>query len=134
MPNDHVDVLTTYANNGFIGGNGVPGLSNLQIDLTTNPGFTTVTATSPPSDVALEIRSFTLDEETGAINLVWTSEEGAEYRIVYGTDLSELELELEEAYPADEGDTTSFPFNRALLFLPGAERVFFRVEKRMPQG
>ena len=48
LPNDFVNVLTTYANNGFIGGNGVPGLSNLQIDLTTNPGFTTVSVAPIP--------------------------------------------------------------------------------------
>ena len=41
--------LTNYANANQIGGNGVLGLSNINIDLTTNPGFTTVTAIPEPS-------------------------------------------------------------------------------------
>jgi hypothetical protein len=55
VPNDFVGVLTTYANNGFLGGLGVPGMSNLTIDLTKNPGFTTayVTVIPEPSTIVL---------------------------------------------------------------------------------
>jgi len=47
LPNDFVGLLTQYADAGKIGGNGVPGMSNLAIDLDKNPGFTTVYIPEP---------------------------------------------------------------------------------------
>jgi len=47
VPGDFVGVLTGYANDNKIGGLGVPGLSNLSIDLTKNVGFTTVYIPEP---------------------------------------------------------------------------------------
>ncbi|MCA9412902.1 MAG: hypothetical protein H6751_04635 [Candidatus Omnitrophica bacterium] len=41
IPGDFVSVIGTYAGNGYFAGDGVVG--NVQADLTTNPGFTTVT-------------------------------------------------------------------------------------------
>lgn len=53
LPGDFVGVLTDYANANLIGGNGVPGLSNLAIDLTRNPGFTTAYAIPEPTGLLL---------------------------------------------------------------------------------
>jgi hypothetical protein len=39
VPGDFVGALAAYANEGKIGGLGVPGMSNLAINLTTNPWF-----------------------------------------------------------------------------------------------
>ncbi|TWU21830.1 PEP-CTERM sorting domain-containing protein [Bythopirellula polymerisocia] len=47
LPGDFVGLLTDYANANKIGGNGVPGMSNLTIDLTKNPGFTTAYVAIP---------------------------------------------------------------------------------------
>jgi hypothetical protein len=47
VPGDFVGVLTDYANANKIGGLGVPGLSNLTIDLDKNPGWTTVYVPEP---------------------------------------------------------------------------------------
>jgi hypothetical protein len=47
LPGDFVGLLTDYANANKIGGNGVPGPSNLTIDLTKNPGFTTAYVAIP---------------------------------------------------------------------------------------
>lgn len=47
VPGNFVGVLTDYANANKIGGNGVPGMSNLIIDLEKNPGFTTAYVPEP---------------------------------------------------------------------------------------
>ena len=54
VPFDAVGSLTGYANANLIGGNGVPGPSNLLIDFdVTNPGFTTVRAIPEPATMML---------------------------------------------------------------------------------
>ncbi len=53
LPGDFVGVLTDYANANKIGGNGVPGLANLTIDLTKNPGFTTAYIVPEPTSLLL---------------------------------------------------------------------------------
>jgi len=53
VPGNFVGVLTNYANGNQLSGNGVPGLSNLLIDTTTNSGFTTVTAIPEPATLGL---------------------------------------------------------------------------------
>lgn len=55
LPGDFVGLLTDYANANKIGGNGVPGLSNLVIDLTRNPGFTTAYAIPEPTGAMLAL-------------------------------------------------------------------------------
>lgn len=51
LPGDFEAVIATYAGNGLISGNGIVG--NIQTDLTSNPGFTTITAIPEPSTFAL---------------------------------------------------------------------------------
>lgn len=53
LPGDFVGVLNDYANANKIGANGVPGPSNLVIDLTRNPGFTTAYAIPEPTSILL---------------------------------------------------------------------------------
>lgn len=54
VPGDLVGSLTGYADAGLLSGLGVPGPSNLTIDLTKNPGFTTVYIGIPePTSVLL---------------------------------------------------------------------------------
>lgn len=53
LPGDFVGVLTDYANANLIGGNGVPGMTNLAIDLTRNPGFTTAYVVPEPTSLLL---------------------------------------------------------------------------------
>jgi len=45
LPGDFEGVIATYAANGLIAGDGIIG--NIKTDLTTNPGFTTVTVPEP---------------------------------------------------------------------------------------
>ncbi|TWT78363.1 hypothetical protein Pla123a_11540 [Posidoniimonas polymericola] len=53
LPGDFVGVLTDYANANKIGAKGVLGMSNLAIDLTRNPGFTTAYAIPEPTGLLL---------------------------------------------------------------------------------
>lgn len=60
LPGDFVGVLTNYANANKIGGNGVPGLANLTIDLTKNPGFTTAYINQIPEPASLLLMGLTV--------------------------------------------------------------------------
>jgi hypothetical protein len=51
LPGDFAAVIETYVANGLIAGNGVPGA--VEVDLTVNEGFTTITALAIPESVAL---------------------------------------------------------------------------------
>lgn len=53
VPGDFVGVLTDYANANKIGGNGVPGIANLTIDLVKNPGFTTAYIVPEPASLLM---------------------------------------------------------------------------------
>jgi hypothetical protein len=53
LPGDFVGLLTDYANANKIGGLGVPGMTNLTIDLTRNPGFTTAYVIPEPASLIL---------------------------------------------------------------------------------
>lgn len=53
LPGNFVSNLTGYVNAGKIVGNNTPGMSNLTIDTTTNPGFTTVRAIPESSSSVL---------------------------------------------------------------------------------
>jgi hypothetical protein len=53
LPGDFVGVLTDYANANKLAGLGVPGLANLTIDLTRNPGFTTAYVVPEPASLLL---------------------------------------------------------------------------------
>lgn len=53
LPGDFLGVLTDYANANKLGAGGVPGLANLAIDLTRNPGFTTAYFVPEPTSLLL---------------------------------------------------------------------------------
>ncbi|MEQ8846709.1 hypothetical protein [Botrimarina sp.] len=53
LPGDFVGLLTDYANAGKLAGAGVPGMTNLAIDLTRNPGFTTAYVIPEPAGLLL---------------------------------------------------------------------------------
>lgn len=53
LPGDFEGVIATYASNGLISGNGIVG--NIMTDLTTNEGFTTITAIPEPSTLVLGV-------------------------------------------------------------------------------
>ena len=130
LSGDRADRVNTSVANGSITGYGGEGTVNVSYD--ENGNLTVVSASPPPSNTPLVILTYTYDEESGDMCLTWGSKENTDYRIVYGSDLGGLDIELEEAYPADEGDSTEFPFNRFLLIDPDAERIYFRVEKVLP--
>lgn len=53
LPGDFVDLLTDYANANKLAGAGIPGMANLAIDLTRNPGFTTAYVVPEPAGLLL---------------------------------------------------------------------------------
>ena len=133
LPNDFVSVINDYVQAGKITANS--GESSVIVDLTTNPGQTTVTAGPiiEPNDEPLVISEITFDDSSGDISLTWNSLDTESFKIVYGLDLVDFSGELEENYGADAGLTTTYTFNRSELL--GAETsgtVFFRVERVNP--
>ncbi len=60
VPGDVVGLLTAYADALKIGGNGVPGPTNLTIDLTKNPGFTTAYISAVPEPGSMLLLSIGL--------------------------------------------------------------------------
>ena len=52
-------------------------------------------------------------------------------RIAYTTDLGDWDIDLDDGYPADPGETTTFSFNRADLVpsVQAASRLFFHIEE-----
>ncbi len=60
----------------------------------------------------------------GEFTLTWTSREGENYGVYYSSDLQNWGSDVNDSYPADPGETTSFTFNHPA---PGAKRLNFRV-------
>ena len=133
---DKVGVITSYIADGKITGNGVSGSNALIIDLTTNPGFTTVTATVPvePNDEEVMISNIDFDSSSEVISFTWNSRDGERFAISYGTDLISFEGGLEDTYDADAGITTTYSVNRSqLLGATTAPAVFFQVVRLAPE-
>lgn len=133
LPGDFVIVIRNYIEAGKITGN--LGGSSVLVDLTTNPGFTTVTA-GPiigPNEDPLVVSSISLDPATGEITMTWNSIETETFRILYGVDLLSFERLLASEYDAGPGASTTFSFNRSSLGdAATAGTVFFRVERELP--
>jgi len=130
LPGDMTGVLTSYINDGKITGNA--GSSALNIDLTTNPGFTTVTALPvvEPNDDPVMISDISFDLGSEGISLTWNSLDGEQFAIKYSLDLIDWEGELEERYDSDAGLATTYTVSRAnLLGVETAPAVYFRVER-----
>ena len=90
--------------------------------------FVAPTPDPEPNEKPFAIVDITLDEATGDITLTWNSKTGTSYGIFYGTDLVAWGGELDDRYPADAGETTTYAFNRSDLFdAASADDVFFRV-------
>ena len=75
-----------------------------------------------------QITSISYNPDTDEISITWPSREGAFYGIYFNSDLSNWDTDLNDSYPADPGDSTTFTFPRADAGA-GAERLFFRVEE-----
>ncbi|MFT5854310.1 MAG: hypothetical protein ACI8XO_001553, partial [Verrucomicrobiales bacterium] len=61
--------------------------------------------------------------------LTWPSKEGEFYGIFYTKDLSDWSRDLDDGYPADAGESTTYMFPSSLLGEPVPGRGFFRIEK-----
>ena len=132
LPGDFLDVILSYIDNEKISGNNVLGRGALIVDLTTNPGFTTVTAVPAvdPNTTPVFVSNITFDQTSEDITLTWDSEDGEEFIIRYGVDLISWDGELEDRYEADPGISTSYTVNRSnLLGATTASAVFFQVER-----
>ena len=130
LPGDMTGVLTNYVNDGKITGNA--GSSILNIDLTTNAGFTTVTAGPivEPNDAPVLISNFNFSQDTEEISFTWNSLDGEQFLVSYSLDLMDWSGELEERYDSDAGLTTTYSVNRSnLLGADTAGAVYFRVER-----
>lgn len=79
----------------------------------------------------LRIEALTIDEASGEMSLTWNSEPGETFRIAVSANLQGWGAnELIDAYGADNGESTTYRFNRSELNgLEQDGRLFFRVEK-----
>jgi hypothetical protein len=69
------------------------------------------------------------DRSDDTISLTWPSKAGQTYGIFYSEDLFDWETDLNDNYPADEGDSTTYTFPVSLIGDPGPGRGFFRIQK-----
>ena len=69
------------------------------------------------------------DNSDDTISLTWPSKEGQTYGVYYSEDLFDWDTDLNDSYPADEGDSTTYTFPVSLIGGPGSERGFFRIQK-----
>ena len=69
------------------------------------------------------------DRSDDTISLTWPSKEGQSYGIFYSEDLFNWDTDLNDNYPADEGDSTTYTFPVSLIGDPGPGRGFFRIQK-----
>lgn len=133
LPGDFVAVINEYVQADKVTANS--GESMVMVDLTTNPGFTTVTA-GPIIELnedPLVVSSITMDPVTGEITLTWNSIDSETFRIFYGVDLVSFEGQIASEYPAGPGATTTYSLNRSSLGeAASVGTVFFRVERELP--
>ena len=124
---DRTDAANNSIALGTLTAYGGEGTVEVSFDGGTN--LTTITGTPPPDD-PLTIIEFTFDDQTGATEITWNSVQDESYRIAYTTDLADWTKELDDAYPGDAGDTTTYAFNRSDLGADAiAGTVAFRIEK-----
>jgi len=69
------------------------------------------------------------DRSDDTISLTWPSKEGQSYGIFYSEDLFNWDTDLNDNYPADEGDSTTYTFPVSLIGDPGPGRGFVRIQK-----
>ena len=91
----------------------------------------------PPGRDSFRITDFVFDPGTGDFSITWNSKEGEFYRITYeigamgAPNASPWDIDIDDGYPADVGETTTFIFN--LLDLDAAAqaspRIYFRIEE-----
>ena len=75
------------------------------------------------------ITSFTYNAETDEFTLTWPSREGEFYIIRVSPDMSAWVFDLDDGYPADAGDFTTYTFPRSLLG-DNVTRFFLRIEQQ----
>ncbi len=69
------------------------------------------------------------DPSDDTISLTWPSKEGQSYGVFYSKDLFDWDTDLNDSYPADAGDSTTYTFPVSLIVDADPGRVFFRIEK-----
>ena len=69
------------------------------------------------------------DRGDDTISLTWPSTEGEFYGIFYTTDLGDWEIDLDDAYEGDPGESTTYTFPATDISDPVPDRVFFRIEQ-----
>jgi len=71
----------------------------------------------------------TPDRSDDSISLTWPSKEGRVYGVFYSTDLEDWDNDLDDSYPADAGDSTTYTFPASQIGNPIPTQVFFRIQK-----
>lgn len=97
-------------------------------------GASPIGATGPLGN--FRITNFSYDPASGDFSITWNSEEGAFYRIAYeigalgAPNDTPWDIDLDDGYEGEAGDSTTFTFNRADLINEAqtASRVNFRIE------
>lgn len=74
------------------------------------------------------ITDLSFDSENNKLTLTWDSSEGANYAVLFSTDLINWDHDLNDSVSADAGESTTTTFSLYGLDLPYT--VVFRVEKR----
>ena len=71
----------------------------------------------------------TADRSDDTISLTWPSREGESYGIFFNTDLSVWEKDLDDGYPADPGESTTYTLSVIDLGDPIPLRAFFQIRQ-----
>lgn len=74
-----------------------------------------------------EITDISFDPATDEVSITWASNEGRNYALSYSTDLVAFDSDINDAIPADAGNTTTATFTLPAELVE-SNRVFFRVE------
>jgi hypothetical protein len=76
----------------------------------------------------LAITEVSLNSATSEISLTWSSVPGQTYTIRYSPDLLDWAADLDDGFPADDGETTTATFDLGTLPEGVPSQLFFRVE------
>ena len=75
------------------------------------------------------ILDVTYNQDTDMISLTWTSKEGESYGVFVSPDMKAWDIDLDDGYPADPGESTTFTFAASDLGNPVPARSYFLVRK-----
>ena len=84
-----------------------------------------------PVTVALQFTEIIYDKDSDTFRFTWTSRQSRSYALFLSPNLADSWVELDDGI-ASQGEATTFPAPGDPGFpnpMPGAERIFFRVEE-----